>query len=201
MIPTPHAAHDLDRRGLLRMSRGLAGTLAMLLSMPAGALLSGCAAHDPGAADQPPLLGWLADAVLPPTQTPGAGTPANVAFVLRAVQAGLMGVAGDLVTRLAAELDASAGQAFLTLPDTRRLAIVEQMDRQVFGESDAVRHPWFAIKALILMSYYTSEAGMTQELRYALVPGDYQGDVHVDARWRATSSDWSAVAIKKALHP
>lgn len=192
---------EIDRRGLLRMSGGLAGALAMLASLPACAMLSGCTDHRPDAANQGPLLTWLADTVLPPTQTPGGGSAANVAFIERALHAGLMGVSSDLAARLSAELDKEAGQAFLTLPEVRRFGLLAQMDRRVFGATDAAHHPWFAIKALILMSYYTSEAGMTQDLRYALVPGDYQPDVHVDARWRSSSSDWAAVSVKKALHP
>jgi hypothetical protein len=201
MIQMSPGNDEIDRRGMLRVSGGLAGALAMLLSIPAGALLSGCAQHHPDAAGQQSLLTWLADAVLPATQTSGAGTPANVAFIVKALQAGLMGVSGDLATRLSSALDDQAGQSFLTLPEAQRLRILEQMDRQVFGATDAVRHPWFAIKALILMSYYTSETGMTQDLRYALVPGDYQGDVPVDPHWRSCSSDWAAVTVKKALHP
>lgn len=201
MISMPPDGDGIDRRGLLRMTAGLAGAVSMMLCVTAGGMLTGCGPQTVKADEQEALLKALADTVLPATATPSAGSRGNVAFMMRALEAGLLGVEGDALARLAPLLDDRAGRPFPDLSSQQRGRVLAEVDREVFAGPVPARHPWFPVKALILMAYYTSEAGMTQDLRYALVPGDYQGDVPVDAHWRAASSDWSAVTVKKALHP
>ena len=52
---------------------------------------------------------------------------------------------------------------------------------------------WPRLKGLILIGYYTSEIGASQELRYILVPGHFDPDVPLEPGDRAWSSDWTGV--------
>lgn len=191
---------DHDRRSMLRLSGQLTATLAMLLTASASGLMAGCAPTSAGSASDESFLAALADTMLPATQSAGAGTPGNVAFMLRAMYAGLMGIPGDILARLRAEIDTHTSAAFADLTEDARLTRLKTLDAQVFASAKPAQHPWFTVKALILMAHYTSEAGMTQDLHYDVMPGDYLPDVPVDAGWRAPSNDWAAVSVKKALH-
>ena len=59
------------------------------------------------------------------------------------------------------------------------------LDARAFARPvDATLSPalqqWPTIKGLILIGYYTSEIGASQELRYVLVPGRFDPDVKLE---------------------
>jgi hypothetical protein len=140
-----------------------------------------------------PLLDRICDLLIPMTDTPGALAAGVPAFVLLALQHQLAGATPADRTRLAAELDARAGQSFLRLGAQQQHAVLAALDQSQFAPpagSQPVASAWPRIKKLIVMGYYTSDAGASQELRYQLVPGRYDPDLTVKPGERASANDW-----------
>jgi hypothetical protein len=188
----------IDRRSLLRFG---AQMLAIASAGGAIGLMSGCSTEAPDVRRHGALVTAIADALIPATTIAGAGDPGNVAFVLNAIDAELMKVPRDLIDQLVADMRERGMPDLLhiTLGEVREQ--IAALDSAVMRMGEPRAHPWFALKALIVMSYFTSEAGMTQVLRYDLAPGRYDNDVLIDASWRPLSNDWSAVAVKRPIRP
>ena len=197
--PTPLRGIRLDRRSALSMAAGL-GSMLATLSVPAALTgLSGCTSPGKEYRDHNGLVLSLLGIVIPDTKTAGAGNQANSEFILRAVNSGLMGVPSDSLDMLAADLDSRGGKAFFNLSPSAQERIIEDLDKEVFAREAERPAPWIPVKALILMSYYTSEAGASQELRYELAPGRYDPDIIIDSNWRPLSNDWSGNTIREAI--
>ena len=178
-------ARVIDRR------TAMAGAVAMFgsalyapLARAAGAAAS---AGVPAISEGPPsvavftaaqreLVSALAERVLPTTDTPGAiaaGVPAFIEKMLAdwalpadrvPILAGLdaidrRSVADHRVP--AARASAAQQDALLTLAMQKRLGAADD-----FFE---------AFRQLVIIGYYTSEIGMTQEREYLPVPGEYDG--------------------------
>lgn len=129
------------------------------------------------AGDAPALLGRqerrtlevLCDLIIPPTDTPGAASAGVPQFIERVVHGWYAPSDRDrFVTGLA-----RLGKAgFTALPERKQLARLAEMERH--------RDEFFAqAKGLTLVGYYTSEAGIRQELREPFMPGRYDGSVPV----------------------
>jgi hypothetical protein len=147
-------------------------------------------------ADVGPLLTYVSDQTIPATETPGAVAVKVPEFVQLALAHGLAGAKGDELERLAAELDAVADGDFMGLAATERLAALTRHDNACFASRDAAsKAAWPLIKKLILMGYYTSEVGGSQELAYELSPGEYRGDIAYAKGDRAYSNNWFGVMI------
>jgi len=150
--------------------------------------------------------------VIPRTATAGAGDVGAGDFVILALAHGLeksrvvlpQGAAVDYLPHrradgsldqvrwLEAALDKRAGGDFLKQGAAERSQTLAALDAEAYAEG-VKDHPWRTVKALILMGYYTSEVGGSQELRFELVPGRYDPDLPVTPETRAFSSDWTAV--------
>jgi hypothetical protein len=145
-----------------------------------------------------PLLDDLCDAVIPATNTPGARAAGVGAFVEVAAAHEVNGASGAQLSRFATALDELAGGAYLQQPEERRRRLLADIDARAFAKPEdqtlpeALR-PWPRIKGLIVIGYYTSEIGASQELRYILVPGRFDPDVPLQPGDRAWSSDWTGV--------
>ena len=63
------------------------------------------------------------------------------------------------------------GDAFLALPGERKLEVMRNVDAVAMARQDL---GYGKFKWLVLVGYYQSEAGATQELRYELVPGAWR---------------------------
>ena len=74
-----------------------------------------------------------------------------------------------------------------------------KIDVETFGPAQPAITPWLSTKALILIAYFTSEAGASQQLRYEIVPGRFDPDLPLDKDWKPLSNDWAANAIKKGI--
>lgn len=158
------------------------------------------------AGDTLPLLSVVADLVIPPTDTPGASAVRVHEFVSVAIQHRLLGAEPGAAARLANELERRAGRAFLALDHHQQAAVLEELDAEAYsplGRAAALHAPakpglaagrdladWRAIKGLVLLGYYTSEAGATHELRYVFVPGRYDADIALGPDRRALMNDW-----------
>lgn len=175
----------MKRRELLAGAGWAAAASAVWALVPRGV-----AASDVGDA----LLERLCDLVIPDTDTPGARAALVPAFVALALQHGLADATRADRLTLQRRLDREAGGTFLELDAARQQAVLAPLDAATFARDPAaaaVGEPaWARIKKLIVMGYYTSEAGATQELQYNLVPGRWDPDVPVKPGDRASSSDW-----------
>lgn len=196
---------------------GAAGLLAIALSLP------GCASASAGtpglAAALPPeeapddrqlaLLREVSQIVIPATDTPGAGDADVGAFVAMALAHGMEAtrsplppgaqtfvttrfLRGDGSLRYIDWLDDQLGAGFLNEDPAARLDKVRALDAAAFV-ANAGAHPWRKLKALILLGYYTSEIGGSQELRYAPLPGRFDPAVPVQPGERAYSNEWTGV--------
>lgn len=198
MNPTSLKGVGLNRRAALV----LGARAAAMLSLASGPLaaLGGCAAKGGPDWDRVALVDALQQVVTPAAEVARAARLANADFVVRAIEAGLMGVRAEVLAELAADLERRATD-FMTASAARQGEIVAALDRETFAAPAPLTRPWYPIKALILMSYYTSEQGMSVDLRYEPVPGRYDPDVTVDAQWRPLANDWSGVSVKKPIAP
>lgn len=131
-----------------------------------------------------------AEHIIPRTDTPGA-TDARVADFVDVMLADWYPSAerARFLEGLAA-LDAAAvrggDRSFADAPRPRQLAMLTALDAEVSGlrrtDGPAADAHWFAtLKWLTVWGFYTSRAGIVQELRVDLMPGRYDGDAPLDA--------------------
>jgi len=181
------SSKSIDRREALRRAALLLGGA---ISAPTiAAVLAGCEARSaegerwsPRALtpEQGDLVAAIADQIIPRTDTPGARDVGVHRFIdtmlaeyysteeRSSFLAGLAGV--DASARSA------SGQSFVRLSPSRQRDILLPFDAEAYR--GATRQPFFrTMKELTLLGYYTSEAGATRELKYARVPGRFDGCV------------------------
>lgn len=164
----------LNRRSLLLGAVFLAGGAAALTRF----VRQSSAGADAGpmfSPDQFALLEQVTDTMIPASDTPGA-LDAGVPDFLR----GMLTQWGSREThaQILAVLDSIEkqawsryGAAFLALPGERRLEVMRNVDADALARQD----PGYGkFKWLVLVGYYQSEIGATQELRYELVPGAWR---------------------------
>lgn len=160
------------------------------------------------------LLAVVCDLVIPKTDTPGAVQVGTAEFVELALSHGLNETRAFgaealpaapgaptakaegglyLLDALTWDLDGRCGGDFLKASPQRRLATLTALDAAAFAAPRGAEPPWLKIKQLILIGYYTSEAGGSQELQYELLPGRWDADLPLAPGTHAFSSDWTAV--------
>ena len=142
-----------------------------------------------------PLLDTVCDLVIPATDTPGA-TAVRVPDYVRLCLAHADGItmAGNEWEQVAAAL---SQLNFLQGSAEQRVECLTQFDASAFENADlSVNKAWRSIKSLIVTGYYTSEIGGSKELRYDLVPGRFDADLHVDPATPELSNDWIAVNFR-----
>ncbi len=120
---------------------------------------------------------FLADGIIPRTDTPGAldaGVPAYMDHLYATWaseqtkanhRAELAAIAGHL-DRLTEAQSVEAGNRA-----KQRVKALEALDAAAFGAEASAHWPYRNVKSLIATVYYLSEPGATQELQYELVPG------------------------------
>jgi hypothetical protein len=132
------------------------------------------------------LLEAVCATMIPRTDTPGAleaGVPAFIDGMMtrwanddtqRRVKAAL----ADIDTAARGE----AGKGFVALTPAQQLESLQAYDAAALeGRS----RPYMQLKELVLMGYYLSEPGATQELRYELAPGVWEPAVPLTPDSRA----------------
>lgn len=143
----------------------------------------------------PTLLDVLCDLVIPATETPGALEVGVPAFVQLAIEHGLTNVHAPDLQLVAAALDQRSDARFMSSTRVQQHEILAAVDAAAYQQRppNDIAAAWLRIKRLILLGYYTSEVGATQELRYELVPGRFDADIALGQDDRAWASDWVAV--------
>lgn len=153
-----------------------AGSLPLLLTACEEAAKRG-AATDP----QGRLLEQLAEAIIPRTETPGAIDTGTPAFVQSYFEICAKKEDRETFARGLAKIEAMAktqhAASFVDLKPEAQTDLLHRLDRgeKPFTADDKA---FFGLlKSAVLLGYYTSEAGATQELAFLPVPGGYRGNV------------------------
>lgn len=166
--------------------------------------------------DQETLVATIADHIIPPTDTPGARDVGVAEFIDGMLAQYAADDRARFLAGLA-DVDARArrahGARFVDCAPGARHALLATLDEEAFAhatpavavpgrsnergqtenatadQGSARSHPPFfrVMKELTLLGYYTSEAGATRELRYARIPGRFDGCVPFATVGRAWS--------------
>lgn len=195
---------EIDRREALRRVGVLLGGV---VSAPTVAgVLSGCERRSGTdwspqtlTAEQSQMVDTIAEIIIPATDTPGASAANVNRFIDALVGESYLPEDRDrFLTGLDdvnARCEETYGAPFVDCTSEQQLALVGELDDETFGadaaEPDSENPPFFRmLKELVIVGYYTSEVGATQELKTNAVPGYYDGDVPYEEIGRA----WSGAA-------
>lgn len=168
-------ASKVDRRAILLGVLCLAGGVTALTRMSTR-VVAAVGANGPELdGERFALLEQVAETLIPTTDTPGAiasGVPEFVRMMLNdwasdETRAALLGVLDGIESKAWNK----HGRGFLELPADRRLEVIRIVDEEAFARQDGA---WRKFKGLVLVGYYHSEIGATQELRFELVPGAWR---------------------------
>ena len=195
------SSNGINRRQALRRVGILLGGV---VSAPTVAgVLSGCErmtgtdwAPSTLTAEQNQMVDTIAEVIIPATDTPGA----RAANVNRFIDA-IVGESWPEEDRTrfmrgleeaAARAEDTYGAPFGELSAEEQRVFVAELDDETFGPDAAApdrENPSFyrSLKELVIVGYYTSEVGATQELRTSIVPGQYDGAVPYEEIWRTWS--------------
>jgi hypothetical protein len=194
-------SNAMTRRQALRRVGALLGGV---VSAPTVAgVLSGCQRQtgpdwEPAlfSPDQNAMVDAMAETIIPATDTPGASA-ANVNRFVDAIvgeswleedRKRFMGGLENTRKRCQERY----GSPFAELSEADRTDFVAALDEETFGDDAEPadrENPSFyrSLKELVIVGYYTSEVGATQELQTNIVPGYYDGDVPYEEVGRAWS--------------
>ncbi|MFL6601851.1 MAG: gluconate 2-dehydrogenase subunit 3 family protein [Steroidobacteraceae bacterium] len=183
------------REALKRVAWLMGGTVcsSAILAIQKGYSAATSAASKPSilSAPQMGIVSAVAEIMIPRTDTPGAidvGVPGFIDVMLKDVYTEKD---RDRYLTGLAEFDAAAqsehGKKFVALASAPQVALVRKFhDAAVVEERRARRgrarlqRPFILMtKELTLLGFFTSQAGATQVLQYAAVPGSYQACVAV----------------------
>jgi hypothetical protein len=185
---SPVTSSKLDRRALVLGAVFLLGGAAALTRFTRKSATTTGAEGVALSGDQFLLLEQVADTMIPGTDTPGAlaaGVPAFVRDML--TDWASVATRTEIIAVLEAierQAWAQFGAAFLELPSERRLAVLRRYDEDALSRED----PAYArFKYLVLVGYYQSEVGATEELRYELVPGAWRSCLPLTEVGRASA--------------
>jgi Gluconate 2-dehydrogenase subunit 3 len=124
------------------------------------------------------LLAEVAETIVPTTDTPGAKA-AGVVPVIKKIVADCLESADQ--NRFFTGLESIDGKAsgllkkgFTACSAAERLQVLQAVEQDYTADKTAHAY-WMQIKGLVVSTYFTSEIGCTQALRYEPVPGRYDG--------------------------
>jgi len=170
----------MERRELLKLIASATG-MAMI-GLPTAVFGYGNvplqpAGNDFSAADVA-LLDEVAEVILPRTNTPGAKDAGVGLFMAQYVTDCYTDEQQALFRSGLADLNA---RNFMALTADARATLLRTLDAEAkaraAGEGPKEPHYFTMLKQLTLFSFFTSEVGATQVLRYVAVPGRYDGDM------------------------
>jgi gluconate 2-dehydrogenase gamma chain len=165
---------NIDRR---RVLVGITAMMAGALSPAAAKAIEAAASYAPASgfkslnADQVGMLRAVADTIIPETDTPSASGAGVDLYVDHMITAVLSKPEGKAVTDfLAAFLKKHPGFPDLSASD--QLAVLTDIDSRLW-EDTVISADYRALKEQVLIGYYTSEVGGSEELEYDPVPGPF----------------------------
>lgn len=131
------------------------------------------------------LVGDLADALIPDTDTPGAKS-VNVHYFIDELAANWMtATERDAFLNKLSVLDqtikSERGSSFSELSADAKSATLDSLGLELLtmasGDDNGKggKHIYLELRELIIFGYYTSEVGASEELGYDPIPGGYKG--------------------------
>lgn len=158
-----------------------------MASLPVEAFAQAAPAKRFFTAAQYAALDEVSEIIIPKTDTPGArqaGVPATIdALMSNWASPERREQFRTLLDQFNAAAQAEGAATLRALPADKRFELVQRLDAEKLGPNrDAV---YARFKELVMTTYYLSEAGATQELRYELVPGAWEPWTTVGADTRA----------------
>lgn len=177
----------MDRREAIKRTALIMGGL--VFAPNALGVLNGCKARtgvdwEPVffSIDQARLVTVLSDVIIPDTDTPGASAAGVPAFIEEMVSTAYDEDAKNQFLSGLEAFDELArdehGSSYVALDPEVQFQFANDQNRMAIGgeQGDVPGTVFFLVmKELTMMGYFTSEIGATQTLRYAKVPGRYEG--------------------------
>jgi Gluconate 2-dehydrogenase subunit 3 len=136
------------------------------------------------------IIGEIAEAIIPTTDSPGAIAAGVTAFIEKMITDCYT---AEVREKFLAEVDRLGDMNYLDMNVEKRTQILKELEaaaiveRQMMAKAKSSwtdtstlpdAKPFFDLmKELTVTGYFTSEIGCTQALRYEQVPGKYDGDV------------------------
>ncbi len=172
------AKMEMDRRDLVKGLLAVCGLSGCSEALPVENLtLPGGPLRDKLTETERTMLTRLSALILPDTDTPGAlaaGVPEKLeAFWTQWATTAMRAEWLQGLANVETALDQIAGQKFLDLEEGAQEEALNALDAAAFS-GQAAPEAYLEIKSLIATTYYLSEVGATQELRYELIPGDWK---------------------------
>ena len=170
----------MDRRTLLRSIAIITGATVVGGEW----LLSGCKSPQAKtglfSTQDVSLMDEIAETILPATDIPGAKAAGVGSFMTLMVEdcynPDQQNAFTEGLTSLEAQCLKSTGKSFLAAqPADRETFLIAQDQEAKKALDEGGFHYFTMIKQLVLFSYFTTEIGATQGLRYVSVPGRYEG--------------------------
>ncbi|MBB3062503.1 gluconate 2-dehydrogenase subunit 3 family protein [Microbulbifer rhizosphaerae] len=172
----------MNRRELLKMIAAATGAAFV----GGNVLLTGCTRREPPEeyrfdATHVALLDEIAETIIPRTNTPGAKDAQVGQFMTVMVNdcyiSEEQAVFHRGITQLQTASLESYDTAFMDLSPGDRHSLISQLDRESrlhnAGQTDP--HYFTMMKQLTLFGFFTSKLGATEVLRYAAIPGHFEG--------------------------
>jgi hypothetical protein len=197
----------MQRRDLLKLTAclGLGATSLSLSRAFAGGVTAGDAPVKRVFTDaQRRTVKLLSDMIIPPTDTPGAvdaGVPDFIEIIYGEwYREGERASFSAGLADLDAFCQAQSNVAFNNADEALRVAALQEQERlageykppasgKFYDLSIDENTPFFSkLKELVVLGYYTSEVGATQELVYLPMPGHYDGAYDFSRVGRSWSS-------------
>ena len=182
----------MDRREALKRTAWIMGGA---VSAPAiMGLLKGCAAKPTIdwkpvflSSEQGALITQLSEIIIPKTDTPGAKDVGVPGFIDQILNECYKKEDQDNFLAGLKEFDDEAkkehGDPFTELDAEQQTAFVKKIHDAAVKAEDSGTPPQrpfiLAVKELVMLGYFSSEAGATQVLQYNPVPGSYKGCIPV----------------------
>jgi hypothetical protein len=178
----------LDRRSLILGAVFLVGGAVALTRFSKGTAAES-SAGPVFSSDQFALLEQASEEIIPTTDTPGAIGAGVPEFIRQLLADWGSNETRALIVGVLESVEKQAwsrhGAGFLELPGERRQSLIRALDEESLARKDI---GWSRFKQLVLLGYYHSEVGATQELRYELVPGAWRSCLPLTEVGRATAA-------------
>jgi Gluconate 2-dehydrogenase subunit 3 len=175
--------NNINRREALKCAVSLLGGTII----GAEAFLSGCTSKNKGSTflseEDILLLDEIGETILPESnRSPGAKAAQIGSFMKTIISDCYSEKDQNIFETGLEELRRSAqdtyGKTFMTISSSERFELLAGFDRVAREQNNDVEPHFFTMmKQLTVLGYFTSEAGVTQAMRYDPVPGSYDGCV------------------------
>lgn len=133
------------------------------------------------------FLSALSDTIIPTLDTPGAlaaKVPDTLAELIADwASAETQNKWHSILGELSKKLDNGSSGSFSKANAAERARRLGAFDTAIFADEAHPLKAYREVKSTIAAAYYRSEPGATQDLRYAAVPGDFNGDAPVGKTW------------------